>query len=395
MSLVAGQNDFHSVDGIDNNDGNGNEVRMTPNSVGRTEPYTGTYWHGTVLEIVPGVLNPGQVEPDLQLWYDVDGVDFSPYVLLDCSVSKCMLPERKFSRLGDLIMLGASMFQAAMYGNFGRANIPLNYTGPKVAQGINFHFSSTSGFTTGPNGTFASPPTIRLFGDVYDDSTWDIVAKALGYNWPGSINMQSIRRRLPLVNLPPYQNFHQVNGLNLEANFVQLPDGPRQGAVKVHRYFKYATPIQAVSGATAYPLTNLVGGVGGKAGQVGLKNELGYAFSKTQKALRIDRFGRRPGAGAGFFVLMHSASDIYPFDTLSGEVDDAGDPRIFYGLNYPLTGVPSSYSLMPEWGCWNPGFKDKEVIANEDAAFGVTAQSGQTIAANTDYTALAGVMVEA
>ncbi len=394
MSLTAGQNNFHSVDGIDNVDGLGDEVRMTPGSVGHTEPSTGTYWHGIYLEVVPGVLNAGQAEPDLQLWWDVDGVDYSNYVLIDCSVSKCMLPERKYVWNSDFIPLGASMMQAAMYGNFGSGNIPLNFTGPKISQGINFHFSSTSGFTTGPTGTFASPPTIRLFGDVYDDPTWAMVVTALGNTWPGGISMQSQRRRLPLVNLPPYTAVHQVNGLNLEANFQQLPDGPKQTTVKVHRYFRYATPIAAVSGATPYPLTNLVSGVGGKAGQVGLNNEMGYQFYKTGNALRIDRFGRRPGANAGYFVLMHSASDIYPYSTLQGEVDTPGDPKSFYGYDYPLSGIPNQYRVMPKWANWAPLYQDKEVFAGENVTFGVTAQSGLTIAANTDFTAVSGVMVE-
>jgi hypothetical protein len=389
MSLAPNTVGFNSVSGQDYVQGS-NEVRMTPNSVNSTQPVTGTKWHALYLEVSPGVLNAGQAEPDLQLSFHVDGVDYSSYFYADISVSKNMLPVRNEVEGREYIVLGYSLYKAALSGNFG-SNLPLQFTGPKIAQGIDFYFSSTSGFTTGPTGTFASPPTIKLYGDVYDQNMWNAVVARLGA-WNGSINISSLRRNLQ--GLPPY-SIVQPAGLDFGNGFTQLPDGPNQGAVKVHRLMKFATPLNPVVGTAAYPLTNLVTGVGGKAGQVGVYNELGFKFNNTQKAVAITEYGHRPGAGCGYIGITKGTNNVYPADTAYGLVDTAGDPHIWYGVETPVTASTGKYFRLPKWGAWLPMEAGMEVIAGEDAAFFVAAQNGATIAANTDFTAIGGVMIEA
>jgi hypothetical protein len=388
--LAAGQTGFNSMNGVTNTSGQ-NSIQMTPNSCGYTSPYTNTYWHGLYLDVEPGVLNAGQTEPDLQLWFHIDGVDYSSYFYVDISVSKNMLPHRDNTLSRQYVALGNSMYEAAYTGNFGRGNLPLVFTGPKIGQTIDFWFASTAGFTTSPTGTFASPPTIKLWGDVYDAPSWNYVVQKLG-SWNGSISMQSERRNL--LKLPSYSAVH-VASLDFTNGFLQLPDGPKQGAVRVHRYMKFATPLNAVSGTSPYPLTSLVQSVGGKAGQVGQYNELGYKFAQNNNAVRISEFGRRPAAGAGYFGVTKGTANIYPTSTTYGEVDTPGSPRAWYGLQSPVTPLVGMYFKLPNNGNWNPMYQDKEVFAGEDIAYFVAAQNGQTITASTDYTAVGGVMVEA
>ena len=62
-------------------------TQMTPNSVGSTQPVKGTVWDALFIEVFPGVLNPGQTEPDLWMWPQVDNVDGSDNFYVDISIS--------------------------------------------------------------------------------------------------------------------------------------------------------------------------------------------------------------------------------------------------------------------------------------------------------------------
>ncbi len=400
--LSAGQTGFNSINGVTNTSGS-NTIQMTPNSVGYTGPYTNTYWDGLWLDVEPGVLNAGQAEPDLQMWVHCDGTDYSSYFYVDISISKNMLPHIEVAKcvnrnVDNFLLLAHSMYDAAFHGKFGSNNVPLAFDGFKISQTIDFWFASTSGFTTGPTGTFASPPTIKLWGDVFDVPAWNYVLQRMGqYN--GAISMQSMRRNL--LGLTPYNAKHVVNSMALDSVWPQLPGGPKQGAVKVHRFMRFASPLNAVSGTAPYPLTSLVQSVGGKAGQVGQYNELGFKFGQNSNAVQITRMGRRPASGSGYFGLTKGTANIYPTSSTYGEIDTQGNPRAWYGLNAPYTGLTNQYDVMPTWMNWNPIMNDKEVLAGEDIALFVAAQNGATIAANStgvgagDYTAIAGHIVEA
>ncbi len=393
LGLAATTTAFNSVSGQTNTSGQ-NSIQMTPNSVGSCSPVTNTYWHGLYLDVEPGVLNANQAEPDLQLWIHVDEIDYSAYFYVDISVSKNMLPHRDNTVGRQFISLGNSMYLAAYQGNLDRANLALAFTGPKISSVIDFYFASTAGFTTGAGGTFQSPPTIKLWGDVYDEAAWATVCAALKNAWPGAISMTSVRRKL--LGLGAYSAVHAVNNFTtLASAFPQLPDGPKQGSVKVHRLLKFATPLNNVVGTQYYALSNTCAGAGGKSGQVGQFNDLGFKFNNTSNALRITEFGHRPGQGAGYMGITKGVNAFYPASTGYGEVDTVGNPRAWYGAVAPELATANMYYRMPIWGNWNPAFEDKEVIAAEDASFYVTAQNGQTLTAGTDFTAIGGVEVEA
>lgn len=394
LGLAANQTGFFSQSGATKTSGN-NSIGMTPNSVDSTQPVTNTYWHGTYLEYQPGVLNQGQTYPDLQFWFHIDSADFSSYMYLDLTVSRSMLTPREKTTGRHYIKLGNSMILAAIASNFPGTNGPFYFTGPKVSSNIDFWFASTAGFTTGVGGTFASPPTFKLWGDVMNQTLWTWLLGKMGA-WKGGIYLNSVRRQI--TGMDPFVVNHQVadDFASIKSAWPTLPDGPGQvGKSKVYRMMKYATPLNAVSAVTPYVLSNLVTGIGGKSGQVGPYNELAWAFSTNpNKAVQVELYGHQPVAGSGYIGLTKGNKNIYPNDTPFGVVDTVGDPRAWYGDNSLYTGLTGQSDKIPQNYDWVPGGGSMEVIAGEDAGYFVAAQNGQTIAANTDYTTVIGYQVD-
>ncbi len=394
--LAANQTGFYSVSGLTQTSGS-NSIQMTPNSVNSTQPLTDTYWHALYLDYEPGVLNAGQTAPDIQLWFHVDEQDYSGYMYVDLTMGRSMISHRENTNGRGYVKLGNSMILAALTGNFPGTNGPLMFTGPKVSNGIDFWFASTSGFSTSATDVtkpFASPPPFKLWGDVSDQTRWTWVVGQMG-GWKGAIGLNSMRRTLQ--NLGSFSASHapDPNFGSVSTVWPTLPDGPKQTTTKVYRMMKFATPILAVAGTAAYVLSNKATGINGKPGQVGLFNELAWTYSKMPtKAVQIELFGRQPAAGTGYFGLTKGQNNVYPSDTGYGVVDTVGNPRAWYGNNSTYTGIAGQYDRVPQNYAWVPGMGGPEVIAGEDAGYFVAAQNGATITANTDYTAVIGYQVD-
>lgn len=350
-------------------------TQMTPNSVNSTQPVTGTVWDALFIEVFPGVLNPGQTEPDLWMYPQVDDISYRDSFYVDISISGNPFPPRDNTVGRDSLTLGASLLKDAMRGSF-RPVPALDYSGWKVTKDLTLFFYSQAGFTTGSSGTFAVPPTVKIYGDVLDLKTLGYVNGRMRL-FNGAIELNSVRRYL--AGMLAYTNTFQFAGPVSLNNWATLPGGPKQAGVKVYRFFKVSQPLQSTSGQAVYPLTNTVTQVGGKAGNVGQFSDLGFDFSSNRSALKVDQFGRIPGAGAGYCGITHGGMDVYPYETAFGLVCTPGDPRIPYGQVQPLRPESDLYYRIPRWGDWSPGETEPEVIAGEAAAFFISAQNGTTI----------------
>jgi hypothetical protein len=363
-------------------------TQMTPNSVNSTQPFNKTAWHALYLAVHPGTLAAGQTAPDLVMWVQVDGQDFSTYFYVDLSINGLMFPRRQATVGSKVILLGESMMEWAAKVARGAPrpkNMPTRFTGWKITEGITFYFFSAAGFSAT---TFSEPPTVQLYGDVYDDAAAAWVASQLG--WDGTITLQSERRARR--GKAPYGQIHQAPGISL-ATWKQLPDGANQGAVKTYRTFKFAFNNVAVAGTTITPLTK-INSLGGKVGNVPNDHEdLGWDYSGKGNAFQLIEIGRRPGAGAGYFGLYLGGTEIYPPETAYGLVCTQGNPRVYYGQAQPLRESGTLYYPLQKWGQWSPGEAEPELIAGETAALAIAAQNGQTIAVGTDETAVGGVSV--
>ena len=410
-ALRAGQTDWKSISGQPNNSSDGlDSVIMTPNGPNSTQPATNIKWHGLTLAVSPGVLNsnnPNATWPDIQMWLTIDSnLLTKAFFMADLSQPRLMFPPRRLTAGRHYMKLGNSLYKAALLVNqgltaaqaFGRGNWPLLYTGPKIADDVTFHFSSTSGFTTGTGATdtFAVPPTIELWGDAYDAAMWAQVVMAMGA-WNGAINVTSQRRLR--TGLPPYSALHQVPAGIADFRgdgFQQLPDGVKQtGGMKVYRYLTWAVNSNAFTGTDKYVLTNQIQGLG-KPGQVPDNHDLGYKLANTQSAYVIDRFGRLPVAGSGYWGITSqgapNAIDRWPYDTDYGQLDTQGDPHYWYGYNYPVNGK-DEYEIMGPPADAAAGEGGIEVFAYENAAYYTAALGGQTVAANSEFTAVAGQFI--
>ena len=350
-------------------------TQMTANSVNSTQPTPRTVWDGLYLVIFPGVLAAGQSEPDLWMYVQVDNVSFQDNFYIDMSISGNMFPRRDNTVGRDSLILGNSMLKiASTTGKFPDKNTPLAFTGWKITKDISFFFFSQGGFAST---VFAQPPTVQLYGDVYDIDSLSTVQRMLG-QWNGSINLQSARRSIK--GLAPYTNFHTIPGvLNLDT-FATLPGGAKQGSVRVFRYFKTSQPLVATTGQAVYPLTT-INQVGGKVGNVGTHSDLGYDFTANRSAIKITEFGRIPGSGAGYTGLTFGGSDQYPYETAFGLVCTPANPRIPYGQVQPIRPESNLYYRLSRWGDWSPGEVGPEIIAAETGSFFISAQNGTTIAA--------------
>jgi hypothetical protein len=368
-------------------------TQMTPNSVNSTDPLSGTAWHALYLAVHPGVLNPGQTAPDLTMWVRVDQQDFSSYFYVDLSIGSNMFPRRQNTVGSKVVLLGESMMEWAAKiarGAQKPKNMPTRFTGWKITDDITFYFTSVAGFTTGANGTFQNPPTIQLYGDVYDRAAAAYVAAVLG--WDGSINLQSERRARG--GRAPFATAHGAPGVSFD-NWQLLPDGAKQGSVKVYRTFKYAYCNVAVAGPTITPLSR-INALNGKVGNVPTVNEdLGWDYAGKASAFQLIEIGRRPGAGAGYFGLYFGGTSIDPPETAYGLVCTPGNPRVYSGQVQPIREEGDLYYTLQRWGQWSPGEAEPEVIAGETVALAVAAQNGQVIAAGTDETLIGGVSVVA
>lgn len=401
ISLAANTQGFPTVSGSTYTQGS-NTTQMTPNSVNSTQPVPDTYWDGLYMEVFPGVLAAGASEPDLQLTVKVDDIDYSPYFYVDISVSGNMLPPRDNTVGRSSILIGNSMIRVAISAqrsvqrgaplsrSLWPINMPLEFTGFKITKGIDFWFSSTSGFTSS---TFVVPPTVKLYGDVYDENLINFVVSMMPFGWDGFISIQSARRALASPPKPPYVATQQST--LTPKTFSTLPGGPKQSGVKVFRFLKYSVPLVSTSGQAIFPLTSLVEQIGGKTGSVGLSNDLGFAFRDNNNALYVREYGRIPGSGAGYAGITSGGTDVYPPETAYGLVCTPGDPRVPYGQVQPYRPESDLYYRLPRWGDWSPGESGPEVIAGETMAFYVSAQNGTTISANTDKTAVGGAMIVA
>ena len=398
-SIGAGQT-INTVSGTTYTQGAGT-TQMTPNSVNSTQPIPGTVWDALFIEVFPGVLNPGQSEPDLWMWPQIDNVDTHDDFYVDISISGNPFPSRDNTVGRDSLFIGASMLKDGVTGQL--ANImakgtraPLLYTGWKVKKDLTLKFFSNAGFTTGSTGTFAVPPTIKIYGDVYDAKLLAYIQNVMGaYN--GAIRLNSVRRQV--LGLPPYSIVHDFTGPISLDTWGALPGGTAQGRVKVYRFFKVSQPLVNTSGTVIFALSNTVTQVGAKPGNVGTNNDLGFDFSSNNNALQVNEYGRIPGSGAGYCGFTHGGSDVYPYETSTGLVCTPGDPRIPYGQVQPLRPESDLYYRVPRWGDWSPGETTPEVIANEAVAFFISAQNGTTITGGTstsvDRTIVGGAVIKA
>jgi surface antigen len=385
-AIGAGQT-IHTVSGQTFTQGT-STTQMTPNSVNSTQPFNKTVWHALYLAVHPGTLAAGQAAPDLVMWVRVDGQDFSQWFYVDLSVGGCMFPRRQNTVGGKVILLGESMMEWAARiarGAQRPKNMPMRFTGWKIVDGIDFYFYSAAGFGAA---TFLEPPTIQLYGDVYDEAAAAWVNAVLG--WDGEIRLQSERRAR--AGKPEYRSFHDAPGISV-ANWKRLPDGANQGGTKVHRTFKFATNNVAVAGTSITPLSK-IGSLQGKVGNVPVdQQDLGWDYSGKNNAFQLIEVGRRPGAGAGYFGLYFGGTEIYPPETAYGLVCTPGNPRVYFGQVQPIREEGALYFPVQKWGQWSPGEAEPELIAGETAALAIAAQNGQTIAVGTDETAVGGVTV--
>jgi hypothetical protein len=368
-------------------------TQMTPNSVGSTKPLTGTAWHCLYVAVHPGVLAQGATAPDLTMWVQVDNQDFSAYFYVDLSIGGLMFPRRQITVGGKVILLGESMFEWAEKVSRGAglpSNYPIRFTGWKVTDDLTFYFASSAGFTTGAQGsgaTFINPPTVQVYGDVFDATSAAYVSRLLG--WNPTINLQSERRAR--AGQPAFGA--QVPGAINLGSWKALPDGSNPGVVAVYRTFKYAYLNVAVAGTTITPLSSL-GALNGKVGNVpNTKEDLGWGYASTVNAFRLTEIGRRPGAGAGYFGLFAGGNTIYPPETAYGLVCTPGNPRVYSGQVQPIREEANLYFTLQKWGQWSPGEAQPELIANETMALAVAAQNGQTIQPGTDETLVGGTTI--
>lgn len=408
VGLSAGQTDWKSISGFANTSGQDSVLMLSPGP-DATQPDSGIKWHVTGIVVEPGVLNPNNpnaVYPDIQMWMSVDSVVTKPWWIADLSQPRLMYPPRRLSAGRHYRLLGKSMYKAAVLVNrglsvsqaFGGSNWPLLYGGPKVANDLVLHFSSASGFTTGlgPTDTFAVAPIVRLWGDAYDATTWAYVVRAMGpQGWRGSIRTTSLRREQ--LGLVPFTAIHQVPAgiANFAGDgFLQLPDGAKQtGGAKVYSYQTWVTNSNAFVGNNAYVLTNEIKGLG-KPGQVpGDGYDLGFPFLGTQSCVQVDRFGRLPVAGSGYWGIASqggpNSQKRYPFDSDYGQLDTVGDPHFWYGYAEPYNGKDEYEIMGPSWD-GAPGESGSEVFAYENAAYFSAALGNETVAANTEYHAVSG-----
>lgn len=390
LSLGAGQT-LQTVSGTTNTVGTGT-VQMTPNSVGSTQPVEGTVWHATEIHGFPGVLAPGATAPDLWVIIHIDEADFSAYIYIDLSIGGCMFPRPDLTVGQKVVKLGDSMILAAKAVSMGGPkpnNMPIRFTGWKVTDNLEVFFASTAGFSAS---TFVEPPTIQIIGDVLDKDTIDWINKVLG--WNPEIRLQSPRRAR--LGLPPYTAAMDLPGGNKLSidKWAALPDGSKQGNTKVHRFAKAAVLQVAVSGTTITPLSK-INSVGGKVGNVPSSQDLGWDYGSTGNAIYLTHWGRRPAQGAGYAALFFGGTQVEPAETAYGITSTYGRPRIPFGQVQPLRADGNLYYPLSPWGAWSRGEQHPELVAGETAAMAVAAQNGQTILANTDETAVAGVVIEA
>ena len=387
ISLGAGQT-LQSISGATNTVGGGT-VQMTPNSVNTTSPKSGQYWDGLLLVAFPGTLAPGATAPDLKLQIHVDGVDYTASMYLDISIDGCMLPRPQNSVGKKFVRLGESMYVAALAAQRNGAppgslrNMATRFTGLKITDEITFYFTSNSGFTSS---TFDEPPTVQLYGDVYDAASLRWVQQVLG--WNPTISETSVRRASK--GLPPYQQAHQSLGPGASA-WNTLPGGPQQGGVKVYRFLKFSTNAQPVSGNQPYGLTKVTA-LNGGTNNIPPNEDLGFKFAGTGNAIKLLELGHRPAPGAGYIGLYFGGSEIYPGDTSLGTPSTYGNPRIPFGAVQPWRPESNLWYALPSWGSW-AGEPSPELVAGEDAAIAIAAQNGQTIAAGADEVALGGVLI--
>ena len=386
LSIGANQT-IQSISGQTNTEGTG-VVQMTPNSVGLTAPRRNIRWDGTYLAIFPGTLAAGATAPDLKMWVHVDDGDYGQWFYVDMTIGGNMFPRRENEKTGRVVLLGQSMLLAAVAATRG-AGVPKNmatvFTGWKIGQGVDFYFTSTVGFTAAD---FVEPPTIQLYGDVYDSATLGFLQQNMP--WVGDFSMQSSRRQLR--GLPTYRNTQVPTGGYSLTSWGTYSGGAAQGQVKLQRLFRHAFNNVAVSGNTPFPLTK-IDSIGGAVGNVPVSQmDLGFDFTNTRNAFLLREIGRRPGAGAGYFGLFFGGIEISPNDTSLGTVSTTGNPRVPFGNVQPILQDSNLYFAMQDWGKWSPGEPEPEVIADETAAIAIAAQNGQTILANTDETSIGGVL---
>ncbi len=371
--------------------GGGGGVQMTPNSVGSTTPLKPTVWDGLLLEIFPGTLAPGVTAPDLWLSLIVDDASGAQNILyIDCSENGNVFPRIQSAVGRKFVVLGKSLLQAAVEAASGRSvskrNMPLDYTGLKITNGIDFSFFSTAGFTVAD---FVEPPTVQLYGDVLDNAALAFVQANLP--WDGSIQVTSPRRQMG--SKAPFVGMHILSGAVINRDsWASLSGGPNQSALKVQRLVKAAFNNAAVAGTNFFALTNKYPQVGGVPGNVLANQDLGFDVT-TGKAVILTHVGRRPGAGAGYFGLSFGAGVFSEAETQYGIVCTSGNPRVPFGLVQPVRGDSNLFYSMPQWGSWAGAEAGVEVITGETAAMGIAAQNGQVIAAQTDETAIFGISI--
>lgn len=384
LSLGAGQS-LQTTSGAATTVGTG-VVQMTPNSVNTTTVLRNLVWDGLYFSVHPGTLAAGAAEPDLWMFVKVDNEDYSSWFYVDLSVSGCMFPRRQNTVGGKVNVLGQSLLQAALRNNpSDKKNMPLKYTGLKVSDEIEIWFYSAAGFAAS---AFTEPPTVQLYGDVLDQTALSFVQQRLG--WVPDLSMQSIRRAL--AGKAAYTNKAAAGGFLTLAGWKSGPNGPHQGGVAIRRMVKAALNAQAI-GASPYGLTKFASVGGANTNLASTNMDMGFEYTKTQNAVKLTEFGRRPGANAGYTGLYFGGSTFSPADTSLGMVSTQGNPRVQYGAVQPVRPESNLYFNVPSWGAQSPGEAQPEVVADETAAIAVAAQNGGIVAANTDKTALGGIQV--
>ena len=388
ISLGAGQT-LGTISGATNTEGSGT-VQMTPNSVNTTTPKNGQVWDGLLLSVFPGTLASGATAPDLKLQVKIDGSDYTTVFYVDISIDGNMFPRKENTVGKKYIVLGESMYLAALAAQRAGVapgslrNMATRFTGWKITDEITFNFFSAAGFTSS---TFVEPPTVQLYGDIYDQSSLAFVARTLG--WNPTISETSIRRAVS--GKAPFTQTHGSLGPVASA-FNTLPGGAQQGNVKVYRYFKHAFNAVPVSGNQPFGLTKL-SQVNGAVGNVGPNQDLGFDFSKQQGAFKLIEIGHRPGQGAGYIGLYFGGTEILPGDTSLGTPSTYGNPRVPFGAVQPWRPESNLWYALPKWGSWAGTGSPELVGPGEVAAISIAAQNGQTIAASTDEVAVGGVLI--
>lgn len=331
------------------------------------------------------------VYPDFNWWFVPDFTDLQKQMNFDGSFGSNMMPPRESTVGRQQIRLGISMRRlltearnvklAQPANKDPKPNLPLMATGLKFVNALIAKLASTRGWGIAGD-TVITPARIRVWGERYTADLLD----ALGKFYTGTFTRQSLRR--DLERLPAIKGTQ--GGQVTMAGWTSLPGGydQKRGSA-IHRYFNYASNLQATGAQSPYILSNNQG-VGGAQGNVDLMSDLGFPFAPVQgqaaqakDVLILQQFGVVAGvaniAWAGIQVGGASVPDPNGF-----AVGTSAD-RLAYGQVGPIRSESGLYYALPD-------YEGELEIFGENAAVQITA-NGTPIAAGAARVALGGVRI--